>query len=94
MNCERKTRDLKRRVAAFEFSFAGTALHISAVHKDLLAFQARMERRFDRASGRFDTIDDKFDRIELELHRLRADMSKIVRRAVRDTRRNDARTKR
>jgi hypothetical protein len=74
-----------------EGSFAGPSLHVSELHKDLLAFQARMEQRFDRvlgrhgqASGRFDKIDGRFDRIERGLRGLRADMPKIVRRAIRD----------
>jgi hypothetical protein len=91
MNAEREIRDLKRRVAAFECSFAGAAVHISALHKDLLAFLARIEQRFDRVlgrhgqvPGRFDRIDGKFDGIERELRGLRADMPKIVRRALRE----------
>jgi hypothetical protein len=82
---------MARSSSEIEGTFAAPALHISALHKDLLAFQARMEQRFDRvlgrdgqASGRFDRIDGKFDRIERELRGLRADMPKIVRRAVRD----------
>jgi hypothetical protein len=90
-NIEREIRDLKRRVGDIEGSFTDPALHISELHKDLLAFQARMEQRFDRVlgrhgrvSGRFDKIDGKLDRIERGLRGLRADMPKIVRRAVRE----------
>jgi len=89
-------RDLRRRVSEIEGTFAGTALHISALHKDLLAFQARMEQRFDRVlgrHGRFDRIDGKFERVERELLRLRADMPKIVRRAVCDALPSGVRTK-
>jgi len=87
MNDEIEKRDLKRRVREVERGFAGTALHISALHKDLLAFQARMEQRFDRvlgSHGRFDRIDGKFDRIERELRGLRADIPKVIRRVVRE----------
>jgi hypothetical protein len=87
---------MSKRRSEIEGSFAGTALHISALHKDLLAFQARMEQRFDRVlgrhgrvSGRFDKIDGKLDRIERGLRGLRADMPKIVRRAVRDALRSE-----
>jgi hypothetical protein len=87
-------RNLKRHVGKIESTFAGPTLHLSEFHKDLLAFQARMEQRFDRvlgrgdrAPGRFDRIDGKFDRIDRELRGLRADLPKIVRRAVREARR-------
>jgi hypothetical protein len=91
MNIGSKIRDRNRRVRS---TFAGTALHISELHKDLLEFQARTEQRFDRVlgrparvTGRFDKIDSKFDRIERELRGLRADIPKVVRRALRDARR-------
>jgi hypothetical protein len=79
--------DFKRRVSETEGTFAGTALHISALHKDLLAFQTSMEQRFDRilgSNGRFDRIDGKFKQIERELRGLRADIPKVVRRAIRE----------
>ena len=88
-------RNLTRHAGGFEGTFAGTALHISALHKDLLAFQARMEQRFDRVlgrNGRFDKIEGKFERIERELRGLRADIPKIVRRAVRDALHSKGRT--
>jgi hypothetical protein len=75
---------------------SGPRLCTSALHKDLLGFQARMEQRFDRVlgkhgqSGRFDKIDGRFDRIERELRGLRADIPKIVRRAMRDAGRHSA----
>lgn len=87
-------RDLERHVTEFEHSFPGTTLHISRLYKDLLAFQARMERRFDQVlgkRGRFDRMDGKFDRIERELQGLRADIPKIVRRALRDAQRDNSR---
>ena len=87
---------MRRRVSEIDSTFADTALHLSALHKDLLAFQARMEQRFDRVlgrHGRFDRIDGKFERVERELLRLRADMPKIVRRAVCDALLSGVRTK-
>jgi hypothetical protein len=80
MNRAPKMRDLKQRINEIENSFAGTALHMSALHKDLRAFQARMEQRLDRALGR----DGQFDRIERELRGLRAGIPKAVRRAARE----------
>lgn len=73
-----------------ERTFAGTALYISALHKELIAFQARMEQRFDRVlgkHGRFDRIDGQFDRIEPELRGVRADIPEIIRRALREAQR-------
>ena len=89
---ELEMRNPKHRGSEVEDSFAGTALRISELHKDLLAFQARMEQRFDRVlgrHGRFDKIDGKFERIGRELRGLRADIPKVVRRAVRDARRSN-----
>jgi hypothetical protein len=93
MTGKAEIRDLKHRVSEVERTFAGTAFHISELHKDLLAFQAKMEQRFDQVlgrhgqiSGRFDRIDGKFERIERELRGLRADLPKIVRRAMREHR--------
>lgn len=89
-------RDLKPHMTEIEGSFAATARYISDLHKDLLAFQARMEQRFDRVlgkdgqAGRFDKIDGKFDRIERALRGLRADIPKVVRRALREARRRSA----
>jgi len=77
MSVQAKGRDLKRQ--------------IDLLHKDLLAFKARVERWFDRIDGRFDRIDGRstkiegrFDRLERGLRELRRDMPKIVRRAVRE----------
>jgi hypothetical protein len=93
-NIEVERGKLKRRASEIEDTFVATARHIRALHKDLLAFQARMEQRFDQVlgrpdqvSGRFDKIDGKFDRIERGLRGLRADIPKVVRRALRETRR-------
>jgi len=79
------------RASAAEHPVAGPARQLRALHKDLLAFQARMEWWFYRFSGgvgqtegRFAKVDRKFDRLELGLSELRRDMPKIVRRAVRE----------
>ena len=50
---------------------------VKNVHKDLLAFQAETERRFER-------VDQRFDRVEAEVRGLRADMPGIVGDAVRE----------
>ncbi len=81
MNIEAEIRDLKRRVSEIEGSFGFLTQQIKGVHKDLLAFQARTEQRFDQVDGRLDKIDGRLDLV----HRgLRTDMPKIVGDAVRD----------
>ena len=81
MNIEAEICDLKRRVSEIEGSFGFLTQQIKGVHKDLLAFQARTEQRFDQVDGRLDKIDGRLDLV----HRgLRTDMPKIVGDAVRD----------
>jgi hypothetical protein len=91
MNIDAEIRDLKSRVSAIERSLESPHQHVSALHKDLLAFQARTEQWFDRTlgrsgrvAGRFDAIDGALDRIEHHLHGIRTDMPGIVRCALRD----------
>ena len=80
-NIEAEIRDRKRRVSDIEGSFGFLTHQIKGVHKDLLAFQARTEQRFDQVDGKLDKIDGRLDLV----HRgLRTDMPKIVGDAVRD----------
>jgi hypothetical protein len=71
-------------------SFALLTQEIENLHKDLLAFQARTECRFDKMDARLDRMggwlakNGPLDRIERELRGLRADIPKIVRSAMRD----------
>ncbi len=72
MNLEAEIRDLKRRVGEIEGScgkgtFGFLAHQISNLHKDLLAFQAKTEQRFDRIDARFDGIDGRIDKIDCRL---------------------------
>jgi hypothetical protein len=82
MNVEAEIRDLKRRVGEIEGSFG--FLQIKTVHRDLLAFQAKTEQRFDRVDGRFDKIDGRLDHLDRGLRGLRSDMPKIVGDTMRD----------
>jgi hypothetical protein len=65
------------------------------LHKDLLAFQAKtdqrfeklkaeMDGRFDKVDGRLDKMDGRLDPVERGLRGLRTDMPKIVGDAVRE----------
>src|ERR1700682_6602850 len=77
MNIEAEIRDLKRRVSEIEGSFGFLTQQIKSVHKDLLAFQAKTEQRFEQVDGRLDQVDRG-------LRGLRTDMPKIAGNALRD----------
>jgi chromosome segregation ATPase len=90
MNVEAEIRDLKRRVSELEGSFGFLTQQIGSVHKDLIAFQAKTEQRFDAIDGkfaaadaRFDRVDGRLDRVDTGLRRLREEMPGIVGDAVR-----------
>jgi len=97
MNVEAEIRDLKRRVGEIEGSFGFLTQQIKSVHKDLLAFQAKTEQRFDAVDRKFEAVDRKFaavdtrfdqvdgrlDRLDTGLRRLREEMPGIVGDAVR-----------
>lgn len=84
MNVEAEIRDLKRRLSEIEGSFGFLTQQIKGVHKDLLAFQAKAEQRFDKIDGRIDKVDGRLDRVEKGVHSLRADMPGIVASAMRE----------
>ena len=83
MNVEAEIRELKRRVSELGGSFGFRMRQVKGVHKDLLAFQARTEHRFDRIDGRLEKSDGRFERLQGGLRGLRADMPGIVGDAVR-----------
>lgn len=84
MNVEAEIRDLKRRVGEIEGSFGFLTEQVKGVHKDLLAFQARTEQRFDQVDNKLDKIDGRLDRIDTGLKGLRTDMPKIVGETMRE----------
>ena len=91
MNIEAEIRDLKRRVSELEGSFGFLTQQIKAIHKDLLAFQAKTEQwfanidgRLDKTDGRLDKADGRLDRLERGGRSLREDMPGIVASAVRE----------
>ena len=67
MNVEAKIRDLKRRVSELEGSFGFLTEQVKTVHRDLLAFEEKTERRFDKVDGRLDKVDGRLDRLESKL---------------------------
>jgi len=84
MNIEAEIRDLKRRVSEIEGSFGFLTQQIKTVHKDLPAFQAKAEQKFDQIDGKLDKIDGRIDLVDRGLRGLRNDMPKIVGDAMRD----------
>lgn len=84
MNVEAEIRELKRRVSEIEGSFGFLTQQIKGVHKDLLAFQARTEQKFDKVEQRFDKVDARLDRVEKGVRGLREDMPGIVGAAMRE----------
>src|SRR5713226_5689293 len=94
MDVEAEIRDLKRRVSEIEGSFGFPTQQIRGVHKDLLAFQARTEQRFDKVDGRFDKVDSRLDRVEKGMRSLREDMPGIVGSAMREVQREQRRKSR
>jgi chromosome segregation ATPase len=87
IDVEAEIRDLKRRVSEIEGSFGFLTQQIKGVHKDLLAFQARTEQRFEKVDGRFDKVDGRLDRLEKGVRSLREDMPGIVGSAMREAQR-------
>jgi hypothetical protein len=91
MDVEAEIRDLKRRVSELEGSFGFLTRQVGDVHKDLLAFEARTEQRFERVEGRLDQMDGRLDRmdgrldrVETEIRGLRHDMPRIVGETMRE----------
>jgi hypothetical protein len=91
MDIEAEIRDLKLCVGGTEGSFGFLTQQLKSVHRDLLAFQAKTEQKFDEMDARFDKVDDKFekvdsrlDRVEKEVRGLRTDMPRIVGDVMRE----------
>ena len=106
MNVEAEIRDLKRRVSEIEGScgegtFGFLARQTSTFHKDLLAFQAKTEQRFDRIDAKFDRVYGRFDKIDGRLDHMdrngreqRTDLLKIVGDTIRKVLAEQSRKKR
>jgi uncharacterized protein YoxC len=61
MDVEAEIRDLKRRVSEIEGSFGFLTRQVQGLHKDLLAFEAKTEQRFDQVDSKLDNLDRKID---------------------------------
>ena len=85
---------LKRPVRELGGPFGFLVRQIGALHKDLLSFQERTERNFERFDGRFSKAESRFDRLETKIRDLREDMPRIVPTSVREALREHTRRNR
>jgi len=67
MDVEAEIRDLKRRVGELEGSFGFLTEQVKTVHKDLLAFEAKTEQRFNKVDERFDRLEQKVDGLDRKI---------------------------
>ena len=81
MNVEAEIRDLKRRVSELEGSFGFLTNQVKDVHRDLLAFQANTEQRFDRVDGHFGQIDGRLDKVDGRIDRVEGRLDHIEKNA-------------
>lgn len=60
-------RNLKRRVSELEGSFGFLTRQIQGVHKDLLSFEEKTERKLREHDSRFDRLDGKLDGLDRKI---------------------------
>jgi len=82
MDVEAEIRDLKRRVGELEGSFGFLTEQVKSVHKDLLSFEEKTDKKLREHDGRFDRLDQ-------DLKGLRSDLPKIVGDTMRDVLREE-----
>jgi hypothetical protein len=83
MDVEAEIRDLKRRIE-LEGSFGFLTRQVQGVHKDLLSFEEKTEKKLQEHDGRFDKIEGRLDRVDTEIRGLRTDMPRIVAETMRE----------
>ena len=70
MDVEAEIRDLKRRVDELEGSFGFLTRQVQGVHRDLLTFEEKTERKLREHDARFDRVDARFDRVDAKIDAL------------------------
>jgi predicted RNase H-like nuclease (RuvC/YqgF family) len=92
MDVEAEIRDLKRRVSELEGSFGFLTRQVQGVHKDLLSFEEKTERKLREHDGRFDRLDGRLDgldrKIDAKVDGLAKALPSIVVDAVREANRD------
>lgn len=91
MDVEAEIRDLKRRVGEIEGSFGFLTEQVKGVHKDLLRFEEKTDRKLQEHDGRFDRLENKIDgvdrKIDTKIDGLARALPGIVGDAVREANR-------
>jgi hypothetical protein len=82
MDIEAEIRDLKRRVGELGGSFGFLTRQVQGVHKDLLSFEEKTDKKLREH-------DARFDRLEQDIGGLRTDLPKIVGDTMRDVLREE-----
>ncbi len=67
MDVEAEIRDLKRRVGEIEGSFGFLTEQVKSVHKDLLRFEEKTDRKLKEHDGRFDRLETKIDGLDRKI---------------------------
>ena len=67
MDIEAEIRDLKRRVGELEGSFGFLTEQVKGVHKDLLRFEEKSDRKLQEHDARFDRLDGKIDAVDRKI---------------------------
>jgi uncharacterized protein YdcH (DUF465 family) len=92
MDVEAEIRDIKRRISELEGSFGFLTRQVQGVHKDLLSFEEKTERKLREHDGRFDRLDGKLDsldrKIDAKVDGLAKALPAIVADAVREANRD------
>src|SRR5687768_15892342 len=98
MNVEAEIRELKRRVSELEGSFGFLTKQVQGVHKDLLRFEEKTDKKLLEHDGRFDQMETRLggriEKVETEVRGLRRDLPKIVGDAMREVNREERGRKR
>jgi hypothetical protein len=87
MDVEAEIRELKRRVGELEGSFGFLTRQVQGVHKDLLAFEEKTDKKLREH-------DARFDRLDRDIKGLRTDLPKIVADTMREVNREERERKR
>jgi hypothetical protein len=89
MDVEAEIRDLKRRVSELEGSFGFLTRQVQGVHKDLLGFEEKTDKKLREHDARFDRLEQGVNRLEQDVKGLRTDLPTIVGDTMREVLREE-----
>jgi predicted RNase H-like nuclease (RuvC/YqgF family) len=84
MDVEAEIRDLKRRVGEIEGSFGFLTEQVKSVHRDLLKFEEKTDRKLQEHDARFDRLDNKIDGVDRKVDGLTKALPNIVGDTMRE----------